>query len=220
MQTTLKEALAAYQAKSGAKKTDEQKAIMAKATQALIADNIEANALKVGDAIPEFTLPNAKGAHIGSQELLAQGPLVISFYRGGWCPYCNLELRALQQLLPDFKQAGAQLVAISPQTPDHSLSTQEKNELTFEVLSDVGHQVARKFGLVFTMPTDLQNLYNDFGLDLPKHNGDRSFELPMPATYVVGKDGVIQYAFVPADYTQRAEPSEVLAAVKSLAVGA
>ncbi|OJJ15351.1 alkyl hydroperoxide reductase [marine bacterium AO1-C] len=218
MQTILKEALAAYQAKSIAKKTGEQNAIMANATQALIDANIEAQALKVGDTIPEFSLPNVKGASVDSSELLKQGPLVISFYRGGWCPYCNMELRALQQLLPEFEQAGAQLVAISPQTPDNSLNTQEKNELAFEVLSDVGNQITRKFGLVFTMPIDLQNLYSDFGLDVAKHNGDSTFELPMPATYVVDKNGVIQYAFVPADYTKRAEPSDVLAAVKTTEV--
>lgn len=217
--STLKEALAAYQAKSIAKKTDEQNAIMANATQALIDANIEANALKVGDTIPGFSLPNAKGENTNSNALLEQGPLVIAFYRGGWCPYCNLELRALQQLLPEFEKVGAQLVAISPQTPDNSLSTQEKNELSFEVLSDVGNNIARKFGLLFTMPTDLQQLYAHFNLDIPKHNGDQTFELPMPATYVVDKNGVIQYAFIPADYTKRAEPSEVLEVVKGLAVG-
>ena len=220
MQTTLKEALAAYQAKSIANKTDEQNAIMANATQELIEANIAANALKVGDTIPAFTLPNVKGTNTSSDELLAKGPLVISFYRGGWCPYCNMELRALQQLLPDFEQTGAQLVAISPQTPDNSLNTQEKNKLAFEVLSDVGNNITRSFGLVFTMPADLQNLYDHFGLDLPKHNGDRTFELPMPATYVVDKNGTIQYAFIPADYTQRAEPADVLAALKGLTVGA
>jgi peroxiredoxin len=162
---------------------------MAAATQDLANSDLIDSSLKAGDCIPAFTLPNATGQQVDINELLKSGPVVISFYRGEWCPYCNLELRALQQALPKIQSQGANLVTISPQTPDLSLSTAEKHNLSFEVLSDVGNQVARQFGLVFTLPESLRPIYQAFGIDLPAHNGDQSFELPVPATYVVNTDG-------------------------------
>ncbi|MEO1744047.1 MAG: peroxiredoxin-like family protein, partial [Cyanobacteria bacterium J06629_9] len=119
-----------------------------------------------------------------------------------------------QQLLPEFKQAGAQLVAISPELPDHSLSVTEKNELEFAVLSDVGNKVAKDYGLVFTLDPTLRPIYEKFGIDVPASNGDDSYELPMPATYVIDQSGNIRFAFADADYTKRAEPQAVLAVVK------
>lgn len=193
---------------------------MAAATAALQDSGILDRALDQGDQIPPFTLPNATGRPVDSQTLLAKGPIVITFYRGGWCPYCNLELRALQQTLPEIQQQGATLVAISPQTPDHSLSTAEKNELEFEVLSDVGNAVARQFGLVFQLPESLRPVYKDFGIDLVAHNGDDQYELPLAATYVIAPSGQITAAFVSADYRERMEPSAIVAALKSLAVSA
>lgn len=169
--------------------------------------------LDVGDQMPEFTLSDARGNTVAVADLLANGPLVVAFYRGGWCPYCNLELRALQAALPEFKVRGAELVAISPETPDASLSTEEKNELQFTVLSDVGAEVAEQFGLVFTLPESLRPVYEQFGIDVPAHNGDDTFQLPVPATYVIGTDGSIKYAFANPDYRQRAEPSQILAAL-------
>lgn len=169
--------------------------------------------LDVGDQIPEFTLSDARGNSVAVGDLLANGPLVVAFYRGGWCPYCNLELRALQAALPEFKARGAELVAISPETPDASLSTAEKNELEFTVLSDVGAKVAEQFGLVFTLPESLRPVYEQFGIDVPAHNGDDTFQLPVPATYVIGTDGSIKFAFANPDYRQRAEPSLILAAL-------
>ncbi|MEL6382977.1 MAG: peroxiredoxin-like family protein, partial [Cyanobacteria bacterium J06626_18] len=139
---------------------------MAKASDDIAQLGIEDRSLKVGDTIPSVTLPNAVGETVTVQDLLKQGPVVIAFYRGGWCPYCNLELRALQQALPEIQAAGANLVAIAPETPDNSLSTQEKNELTFEVLSDVGNTIARKFGLVFALPEYLRPVYQSLGIDL------------------------------------------------------
>ena len=128
----------------------------------------------------------------------------------------NFELGALQKLVPEFEAAGARLIAITPENPDHSMSTKEKNELTFEILSDEGNKVAKQFGLVFTLPTEIQSIYNTFGIDVNKHNGDDTFELPIPATYVINSAGEIVYHFVNSDYTQRSEPSDVLAAVKSV----
>lgn len=172
--------------------------------------------LGVGDEAPDFTLPDATGRPVTLSNLLDAGPTVLSFYRGGWCPYCNIELRALQAALPDIRQLRGLLLAVSPQTPDASLSTQEKNELEFPVLSDVGNQTAREFGLVFTLPEPLRPIYEDFGIDVPADNGDESFELPTPATYVIDRNRAIRYAFVNADYRQRAEPAEVLGVLRSL----
>ena len=170
----------------------------------------------VGQIAPGFELPDANGNRGELSTLLENGPVVLTFYRGGWCPYCNIELRALQSALPQIQSHGASLVAVSPQTPDQSLSTAEKNELEFSVLSDVGNQVAGEYGLVFTLPEPLRPIYEDFGIDLPAHNGDDTFELPVPATYVIDREGVVRYAFVNADYRRRAEPSEILASLAAL----
>ena len=141
-------------------------------TRRLVESGIAKNSLKVGDKAPDFNLPNATGEEVRLKELLDKGPVVLNFYRGGCCPYCNLELNAYQKHLQEINELGASFVAISPQTPDKSLSTAEKNELKFQVLSDVGNKVADQFGLVFKLPTELQELYNNFGISLPKFNGD------------------------------------------------
>jgi peroxiredoxin len=189
--------------------------LMQEATTALEQSRILEKILTVGDTIPYFSLPNATGEIVNMRELLAQGPVVIAFYRGGWCPYCNLELRALQQALASIQGTGATLVAISPETPDNSLTTQEKNELEFQVLSDRDNQVAREFGLVFRLPASLLPIYEDFGIDLIAHNDNNHFELPIPATYVVRQDGTVKYAFANVDYTKRAEPSEIVNALQA-----
>ena len=192
------------------------KAVMDKASADLADSGIAEGTLKVGEKVSNFTLTNAVGKQVKLRSLLADGPVVISFYRGQWCPYCNLELRALQQSLPQIKNLGATLVAISPQTPDNSLSTVEKNELTFEVLSDVGNKIAKEFGLVFTLPAELRPIYEGFGIDLPAHNGEESFELPLAATYVVAPDGKIVRTLVDSDYTKRLDPEEILAALREI----
>ncbi|MEM0981240.1 MAG: peroxiredoxin-like family protein [Cyanobacteria bacterium P01_H01_bin.58] len=212
----LTQALADFRDQFRANRPQEVLTVMQQATEDLEQSPIVNQALTVGDQIPVVELPNAVGDRVSIQNLLAQGPVVISFYRGGWCPYCNLELRALQSVLPELTALGVNLVTISPETPDNSLSTQEKNELSFQVLSDVGNQVARSFGLVFTLSETLRPLYNNFGIDIPAHNGDETFELPIPATYIVRPDGTIAHAFINADYTQRMDPQEILAALKML----
>lgn len=212
----LTDALADLAAQTQNKIPAEIASVMERAALDLSNSGIIDGSLKEGDFIPDISLPNALGNPVSVQDLLKSGPVVISFYRGGWCPYCNLELRALQQTLHEFQSLGATLVAISPQTPDNSLSTVEKDELTFEVLSDVGHQVARQFGLVYTVPEVLRPIYQSFGIDLPGSNGDESFELPVPATYVVKSDGAIAHAFVTTDYTQRQDPAEIVSILKRL----
>jgi len=182
----------------------------------LHASSIAENAINTGDSVPDFELPNARGGTVRLYQALGKGPVVLSFYRGGWCPFCNLELQALQARLPEIQALGASLIAISPETPDHSLSTAEKHGLGFEVLSDVGNSTARTFGLVFTMYEEMRPLYLKWGLDVPACNGDDSWELPVPATYVIDTGGTVRAAHVDKDYTRRMEPEQVVTALRKL----
>lgn len=188
-------------------------------TRQLMQSGLAAQSIKSGDQAPPFALPNAVGKTVGLAELLKNGPVVLNFYRGAWCPYCNLELRALQEALPQVQSLGAQLVAISPNTPDHSLSSIEKHALTFEVLTDAHNTLARQYGLVFTMSEAVRPIYQQIGFDIPAHNGDDTWELPFPATYVVDQNGMVVYSFVNADYTKRAEPATVVAVLQALRDG-
>src|ERR1700744_4858458 len=192
------------------KPSPDRLARMQRATDELIASGQAQRARKAGDAAPEFTLLDPDGQPVSSRELLARGPLVISFYRGVWCPYCNLELQALQEALSDITARGAGLVAISPQTAPNSRKSQRDNKLGFPILSDVKSEVANAFGIRFALPRDLIEVYAGFGNDLPKINDDPAWVLPMPARYVIGTDGVIAYSEVNPDYTQRPDPSELL----------
>jgi peroxiredoxin len=214
IQPTLAHQLADFKATFKQRATPERVATMEAATADLKARGIEQRALQVGDAAPRLTLPNARGAPVALESLWRRGPLVLVFYRGGWCPYCNLELRAWQREQATLDHLGASLVAISPQTPDHSLSTAEKNELAFPVLSDSQLLAAEAFGVAFTLSPELVELYSSVGNDLPMINGNGRWVLPMPATYVISRDGRIFFAHVEADYRERAEPADVLAAVE------
>ncbi len=171
------------------------------------------SALGVGDTAPDFSLPDAMGRTVRLSEMLRSGPVVLAFYRGSWCPYCNRELRALQQALPTVEAARARMVAVSPQTPDSSMTIVQRQQLTYPVLSDTRNRVARRFGLVFSVGEDVREKYRSAGIDLARSNGDASWELPVPATYVIAPDRTITYAFVEADYTQRAAPDDVVAAL-------
>jgi len=167
--------------------------------------------LKVGDKAPLFTLPNAKGEQIQLANLLEQGALVLTFYRGIWCPYCNLQLKLLQEALPQISAAGANLVAISPMNPDNSLGAIKENELTFEVLSDVGNKVARNFTTVFKNSAAAINAMNDLGYDFYSFYDDKSAELPVSAVFVINKSGEVIFAKSEGgDYRERVEVQEVL----------
>lgn len=190
---------------------------MHRATAELITSGTAQNALKAGDRLPEFTLFGPDGNPVSSADLLMHGPLVISFYRGVWCPYCNMELQALQEALPQFEAMGAKLVAISPQNPVNSRKSVRQNNLTFPILSDPHNDVAAAFGLRFEMQDYLIELYKSLKNDLPTFNGDPSWTLPMPARYVVGQDGLILYAEVNPDYTRRPEPEDMLPALRAAA---
>lgn len=174
-------------------------------------------ALNVGDSAPDFTLPDATRRSISLAALRQSGPVVVSFYRGQWCPYCDLQLRAYQEVLPRIRALGATLAAISPQTPDESLSTAEKRALEFHVLSDAGNEVARRWGLVWKVGASLDALHQAFGVDLAKSNGDTSNELPVPATFVVEPAGRIALAHVDPNWRVRLEPAALISALEKVA---
>ena len=184
--------------------------------QKLIDSGIAEKSIKQGDSFPDFDLPNAENKTLSLNTLLQKGPLVVSFYRGAWCPYCNLEINALQKQLPDIVSAGAQLVAISPQKPDKSIEQVDNSHLSFEVLSDIDNKLARKCGLVFTLPESLRPIYSAWEIDIPDHNGNDHFELPIPATYIIDAEGKIRYVFADMDYTKRLEPDVIIEQLKML----
>jgi peroxiredoxin len=192
------------------KPTREALDIMHRATDELIANAQAQHARKAGDAAPEFILADSDGKPVSMRELLERGPLIVSFYRGVWCPYCNLELQALQEALPEITARGASLVAISPQTAPNSRKSQRDNKLGFPILSDTRSEVAEAFGIRFALQDYLVELYKSFKNDLPTFNNDPAWVLPMPARYVIGTDGIIAYSEVNPDYTQRPDPSELL----------
>jgi peroxiredoxin len=181
-----------------------------RATAALIASGQAERALKVGDRAPRFTLPDQNGAIVDSAEVLRSRALVLTFYRGFWCPYCNLDLQAIESAADAIRSHNATLVAISQQTASNSRKSRDQNRLSFPILSDHGGDIAASFGLRFRLPDDLIEVYKGFGVDLPVINGDPSWTLPMPARYVIARSGVIAYAEVNPDYTRRPDPSELL----------
>jgi peroxiredoxin len=189
--------------------------VIERATSELIASGQAQRALKAGDRAPEFTLPDPDGRPVSSAALLAQSPLIVSFYRGVWCPYCNLELQALQEALPGFREFGASVIAISPQTAPNSRKSVRANALEFPILSDAHNSVAAAFGLRFALPDYLVELYRRLKNDLPAFNGDSSWTLPMPARYVIAADETILYAEVNPDYTRRPEPSDMLPVLRT-----
>lgn len=184
--------------------------------QRLMSSNITDNASNVGDKAPEFRLPTVKGGDTTLSELLESGPVVLSFYRGGWCPFCNLEFKALHDKLPEMQALGATLVGISPEALAVSQQTAQDNALEFEVLSDEGNRVARDYGLVMIVDEAIRPHYMQWGIDIPTANGDETFELPVPATYVIDQSGVIRAAHVDKDYTKRMEPADIVAALRAL----
>jgi len=184
--------------------------------EALRQSGILERALGVGAKFPDVTLVNARGGRTRIYDKLANGPLVVTFYRGGWCPYCSLELRAYQAALDEIRAVGGDLVAISPEAPDHTLSTAEKNALKFDVLSDVSGALEDALGIRFDLTAPIVALYTQRGHDLPGHNGDGRWSLPIPATYVLERGGTIALAFVEPDYRKRLEPAAAIDALRRI----
>ena len=211
---SLKEQLGQFRAAWRERVPAERQEMMLRHIQELRDGAISKTMLKVGDRAPSIVLADAKGMTVDVGALLKRGPVIVTFYRGGWCPFCNLELKAYQEVLPEIAAAGASLVAISPEKPDETVTTAEKNALTFHVLSDVGQKVGRAFGLVYDFSDELRSVYNGFGLDIPAKNGaPDEWALPVSATYVIGRDGTIIYANTDVDYRDRADPRDVLEAL-------
>jgi peroxiredoxin len=182
--------------------------------EALGADGRFPAAPGVGATAPLFTLPDARGGSVALADLLGQGPVVLVFYRGAWCPYCNLQLAAFQSALNDIEAAGATLVAVSPQTPDQSLSFAEQKALEFPVLTDASNEVADAYGLAYTASSVATDTLRALGVELSSFNGDDTNRLPAAATFVIGQDGRIRFASVSGDYRWRVGPDEVLAVLR------
>jgi peroxiredoxin len=195
----------------------ERLAIGERAIEELFASGIEQRSLPTGSAAPEFALPDFSGRLVRSADLLALGPLVVNFFRGRWCPYCVTELEAWRDLYPALRERGALVVGISPQTQRQSDFTATQHVIPFPLLVDAGCALAEKFGLVWTAPVYLQNYYRSILLNIPFVNGDESWCLPLPATYVIGQDGKILYAEAHADFRVRPEPEDALRVLPAFA---
>ena len=211
LQETLNKARFAWEAKA----PEAIKEIYAEGINDVIRQDVVLNAKKNGDTAPNFILNNATGKAVELNDYLKKGPVVLTWYRGGWCPYCNMTLHHLQEQLLNIQLKGASLLALTPELPDKSMSTAEKHELQFEVLSDVGNAVAREYGIVFKLTDDVADSYQK-GFDLHGYNGDESDELPLAATYVINQNGTIIYTFLDAEYRNRAESKDILAALDSI----
>jgi peroxiredoxin len=207
------------------RRTGERSPEIRSAYEALVRDlarsRLTDSALKAGEPLPEFELPNVEGRLIASAELVERAPLVISFFRGGWCPFCTLELRALQQASPEIKQLGATLVAVTPDTGAALALAKRNNGLGYEVLSDVDNGVGLAFGIIFRVPEAIRELYLRLGIDLGARHGNRTGEwlLPLPATYIVDRRGVIRHAELDPDFKRRMEPEEILRVLGEIAAG-
>lgn len=218
MTQTLSQQLEEYRAGWMLRVPADRRAAMERHIAHLAETELATHAKRVGDQAPEIVLPDAHGNRFHVATLLARGPVIVTFYRGGWCPYCNLELKAYQDVLPRITAAGAGLVAISPEIPSESFSTSEKNALSFPVLSDVGQAVGKAFGLVYSFTDELRTVYDGFKLDIPAKNGTPDdWSLPLSATYVIGEDGRIVFADTSVDYRRRTDPLEVLHVLESRA---
>lgn len=190
--------------------------ILSRNTSLLQDQKLAEKALKTGDIFPHFNLSNSEGQMQALTPLLDKGPVIISFYRGGWCPYCVLELKALRDIVDNLSALNVTLVAISPETVDYTADTKQQNALNFIVLSDTSNQLASQCGLVYQMSESLIARFAGFGIDIQNRNCSDKYELPIPATYIVDRHRIIRYAFVEEDYISRAEPDEVLKVLQQL----
>jgi peroxiredoxin len=193
----------------------ETQATHTQAVSALKQQNLAANILPVGAKIPAFQLQDHDGKSVSSSDLLAKGRLVLCFIRGRWCPFCVAQMEAMNLVVPEIEQAGATLAAISPQTVQQSFFMRDQHKLRFSLLSDAGNKVARQFGLTYRVPDEQKALYQRAFVNLPFVNGDESWELPIPATYIIDRDGTVLYTSANEDYTERPEPAKIIGFLSS-----
>jgi len=191
-------------------------AVFSKEAEDLGLSGVEKNALKPGTVAPLFTLPNATGSLISLTDALSKGNVVLTFYRGLWCPYCNLQLKIYQEILPRIEALGVSLVAVSPNTPDNSLSMKERHALAYEVLSDSDNQIAKQYKIVFSQSDAVAAVGKKVGADIASFNGVDKREIPVPATFIIDRQGIIRFTFAKGDYTKRVEPQTVLDALATL----
>lgn len=191
--------------------------IMHNATKALEASRIQFNVVKIGEEFPDFSLLNQINDRVSSKELLKEGPLVITFYRGFWCPYCNIDLANLKHYIPEIDTLGAKMLTISPERPEFSKKIIAMQKLNFDILWDEGNGLAEQIGLKFQLPQDLKELYRDnFHINLKQYHGDNEWSLPMPARFLVDTNGIVKYAESAPDYTKRPDPDELMEVLKKL----
>lgn len=213
---SLRQELRELEEEARTKRSAETQASLDALLEQLRRTELDRACLQVGETAPDFELPDAEGRMVSLDRALDAGPVVIAFYRGGWCPYCSLALNALQKALPQINALGASLLAISPQLNPGPRATRDKLALSFPLLADRGNKVARLFGLTFRLPDDLVRLYKRIDIDIAAINGTQDWELPLPATYVVGRNGDVTHAFIEVDFTERAEPADIIAALRTL----
>ena len=190
-------------------------AVMKKAVDEL-AKSMPSPGIKIGEFAPNFNLKNSLGKEISLQNELKKGPVVLVFYRGAWCPFCNMHLHAIQKNLPKIKQLGAQLIAVTPQQPDKSAEQIKKDGFPFNVLSDLSSQVMKDYQLYFELPEYLLTVYKKHGLDIEAYNGKGRAVLPVPGTFVINKQGVVVAMQAETDYKKRMEPADIIKALKKL----
>ncbi len=211
---TLKDQLRLMSEEAAKKIPPEKAKAIEGALNKLRESHLTEKALKVGQTMPDFSLKDVHGKAVNLKDLRKKGSVIVTFYRGSWCPYCSAQLSAYQARLSEFKARGASLVAITPEKPDLAVLTEQNKKLEFPILTDTNNKLAAKFGLVWAVEGEMKKVYSEFGLDLEKNQGNPDWKLPVPATYVVGSDGKIKFAFLDVDYTRRADPADILKALE------
>lgn len=216
MEGRLEDRLAEHRARFEDRTEDEAVWVLHRATRRLEEDGAAREAVGVGDTAPDFELPSQTGEAVRLSDAASRGPVVLGFYRGRWCPYCNLELEALDAAVGRIREEGARLILVSPQTPEQAEKTAERFDLEATLLSDEGNETAARYGLVHELSEELRELYLEWDVDLEEYNGDASWTLPMPARYVIDSSRTVRWASVQADHTRRPDPAETIAALGQL----
>lgn len=217
-ETTVNEKLQAKKEEFSAKAPQQKKDDYEEGIRQVPESGVLERAKNVGDKAPDFMLPNAMGKEFHLYETLKKGPVVLIWYRGEWCPYCNIYLYELHKQADKFSEHNATIIAVSPAQPDESWSAEDKSEIKLQVLSDEGGKVAEDYGIVYTLPPKIAAYYKD-AFDLPNVNNDDGATLPLSASYVIDQDGTITYAYLNADYRERAEISDLLGAIENISQG-